>query len=201
LAHVDWHMQMREMCASLVVLATTARYAARHRTDDEDGGQPLTTMSKEEEMIRWLWLLLPALLLGPASLATLWLAVGPGHEQAGAVYSVQEVQLGLAHDPAAWLGRTLRVRGMVYSASCSCRDRAPSLFDRDGASMLHVAGWEPDPLLAALRRLPLVGGLVPGPQVARGGVLATYRVRLLAAPAATCDAVPCYQAMLLDAAP
>jgi hypothetical protein len=67
--------------------------------------------------------------------------------------------------------------------------------------MLPVAGWEPDPLLAALRRLPLAGGLVPGPQVAREGVLATYRVRLVAAPAAACEASPCYEAFLLDAAP
>jgi hypothetical protein len=113
---------------------------------------------------------------------------------------VQEVQRGLEHHPDAWLGRTVRVRGMVYSADCSCRDRAPSLLGRDGAGMLPVAGWEPDPLLAAQRRLPLVGGLVPEPQVARGGVLATYRVRLVAA-AAACDAAPCYEALLLDAAP
>jgi hypothetical protein len=90
---------------------------------------------------------------------------------------------------------------MVYRAGCSCRDRAPALLGRDGAGMLPVAGWEPDPLLAALRRLPLAGGLVPGPQVARVGVLATYRVRLKTAPAPVCDATPCYEALLLDAAP
>jgi hypothetical protein len=90
---------------------------------------------------------------------------------------------------------------MVYSAGCSCRDRAPSLLDRDGAGMLPVAGWEPDPLLAALRRLPLVGGLVPGPRAVRRGVLATYRVRLQPAPAPVCDATPCYEVFLQDAAP
>jgi hypothetical protein len=178
-----------------------AREATRHRTDDEDGGPPLTAMGKEEEMMRRLWLLLPAVLLGPASLAALWLAAGPGHEQAGAVYSVQEVQMGLEHYPAAWLGRAVRVRGMVYSADCSCRDRSPSLLDRDGTGMLPVAGWEPDPLLAALRRLPLVGGLVAGPRALRRGALATYRVRPQAAPAPLCDATPCYAVVLLEAAP
>jgi hypothetical protein len=90
---------------------------------------------------------------------------------------------------------------MVYSADCRCRDQAPSLLDRDGASRLPIAGWEPDPLLAALRRLPLAGRLVPGPQAVRQGVLATYRVRLQAAPAPVCDATPCYAVVLLDAAP
>ena len=152
-------------------------------------------------MMRWLWLVLPAVLLGPASLAAPWLAAGPGHERTDAAYSVQEVQMGLEHHPHAWLGRAVRVRGMVYRADCSCRDRAPSLLGRDGAGLLPVAGWEPDPLLGALRRLPLAGRLVPGPQAARRGVLATYRVRLLAAPAAECEVSPCYEALLLDAAP
>jgi hypothetical protein len=66
--------------------------------------------------------------------------------------------------------------------------------------MLPIAGWEPDPLLAALRHLPLADRLVPGPQVVRWGILATYRARLMVAPAAACSAVPCY-GVLLEATP
>jgi hypothetical protein len=63
-----------------------------------------------------------------------------------------------------------------------CRARAAYLLDQDGASALQAAARELDPLLAALRRLPLAGRLVPGPQVVRWGALATYRVRLVVAP-------------------
>jgi hypothetical protein len=101
-------------------------------------------------------------------------------------------------------------QGMVQSSGCLSwdaggggvhrPDRAVYLLDRDGASVLQVAGWEPDPLLAALRRLPLAGRLVPEPQAVRWGAQATYRARLLAAPAAMCDATPCYAALLLDTA-
>jgi hypothetical protein len=114
------------------------------------------------------------------------------HQDQGPAYSLAQIQAHLARQPGRWLGRTVRVRGMVEISGCvgweagrveSCRDRSAYLLGRDGASLLPVAGWEPDPLLAALRRLPLAGGLVPAPQAARWGALATYRVRLLdAAP-------------------
>jgi hypothetical protein len=58
----------------------------------------------------------------------------------------------------------------------------------------------PDPRRAFLRRLPLVGLLVPPQQQAAPGVPATYRIQLRAATADSCAAPPCYQAVLLDAA-
>jgi hypothetical protein len=98
----------------------------------------------------------------------------------------------------------------VYSAGClswdtaeggaPCRDRSAYLLDRDGASLLPVTGWASDPLLAALRRLPLLGALLPRPQVVRWGALATYRVQLLPVAAGACSVAPCYRALLLDAA-
>jgi hypothetical protein len=126
------------------------------------------------------------------------------------VYTVAEMLAGLDRQPDAWLGRVVRVRGMALSSGClawdaggsaPCRDRAAYLLGGDGASVLQVTGHAPDPLVAALRRLPLVGRLVPGPLVVRWGALATYQVRLQVAPAAVCDASPCYGALLLDAAP
>jgi hypothetical protein len=132
------------------------------------------------------------------------------HQEQGQAYSVRELRAGLQRAPGRWVGRTVQVRGMALSSGCvawdagrveSCRDRSAYLLDRDGVSLLQVAAWGPDPLLAALRRLPLAGRLVPGPQAVRWGVVATYRVRLQAAPILVCDATPCYAGLLLEAAP
>jgi hypothetical protein len=151
-------------------------------------------------------IVLLALMLGMGSAAE----IGIDRRTPGRVHTVAEVRASLERQPAAWLGRTVQVRGMVLSSGClawdaggsaPCRDRSAYLLDRDGASVLQVAGWESDPLLAALRRLPLVGRLVPGPQVVHWGALATYRARLVAAAAAMCDVAPCYVALLLDATP
>jgi hypothetical protein len=147
-----------------------------------------------------------ALVLGAGSAAV----ISTGQRSHVPVYTLAELRAGLVRNPAAWVGRAVRVRGMVQSSGClawdaggsaPCRDRAAYLLGPDGASVLQVAGWERDPLLATLRRLPLVGRLVPGPRAARWGALATYRVRLQAAPAPVCDDTPCYEVFLLDAAP
>jgi hypothetical protein len=132
----------------------------------------------------------------------------PVHQ--GPVYAVAAVRALLLHDPAAWAGRVVGVRGIAVTSGCAtwpspedtaCRDWRAGMVDADGATALPLATGAPNALLALLHRLPLAGGLVPGPQAVRWGVLATYRVRLQTAPAAVCDAAPCYQAMLLDAAP
>jgi hypothetical protein len=77
---------------------------------------------------------------------------------------------------------------------------AQGIVDPDGVTLSPLALGPPDPLLWCLRRLPLAGHLVP-PQAPRWGISATYRVRIRALPAALCRAVPCYKAVLLDAAP
>jgi hypothetical protein len=59
----------------------------------------------------------------------------------------------------------------------------------------------PDPLLAMVRRVPLLGDLLPAPQAVRWEEVATYRVELRAAPNEMCGAATCYEALLLDAAP
>src|SRR5262249_2553509 len=62
--------------------------------------------------------------------------------------------------------------------------------------------WEgPDPLLAAVRRVPLLGGLLPAPQALDWGVVATYRVRLRAIPESICGSGVCFEAVLLGAGP
>jgi hypothetical protein len=128
----------------------------------------------------------------------------------GPVYSVAAVQAGLAQDAGAWVGRTVRARGMVLFSGClswdaggsaPCPDASVYLLDQDGAHLLPVVAGQSDPLLAALRRLPLAGRLVPAPQQIRWGALTTYRVRLSAAPTTLCGTPPCYAAQLLDTAP
>jgi hypothetical protein len=52
-----------------------------------------------------------------------------------------------------------------------------------------------------VRAIPLVGRLLPPGQAPRWGVLASYRVRIRAVPAASCTYWPCFEALLLDTAP
>jgi hypothetical protein len=56
-------------------------------------------------------------------------------------------------------------------------------------------------LLASLRRIPLLGRLVPPAQEVRWGVPATYRVQLRRAAAKSCTSQLCIEAILLDPAP
>jgi hypothetical protein len=120
------------------------------------------------------------------------------------VYSVNDLHQQVAHDPRHWLGRTLLVQGRValdhtWSPPDSIVTRI-ELVD-PGTSGVSLAWGGETPLMQALRRLPLLGRLVPRPQVLRWDTRATYRVQLRAAPAGTCAVPPCYEAFLLDAAP
>jgi hypothetical protein len=58
-----------------------------------------------------------------------------------------------------------------------------------------------DPLLAVVRRVPLMGGLLPAPQELDWGEVATYQVELRATPDGPCGDGACYEALVLDAAP
>jgi hypothetical protein len=76
-----------------------------------------------------------------------------------------------------------------------------SLRDPDPAAALDRLDltWRPgDPLLTVLRRVPLVGGILPAPHVIRWDVVAVYRVYLRVER--PCGGA-CYEAVLLDAAP
>jgi hypothetical protein len=65
---------------------------------------------------------------------------------------------------------------------------------------LSLAPAGTDPLLAAARRLTLVGSVLPPPQVVHWGRVAVYRVQLRALPGAFGGSAS-FQALLLDAAP
>lgn len=69
------------------------------------------------------------------------------------------------------------------------------------ATLPLVAGRE-DRLLATLRRVPLLGRVVPAAQWLRYGAAATYRVRVEAAPphSLLCTGSPCWILVLIDPA-
>jgi hypothetical protein len=129
----------------------------------------------------------------------------------GPVYSVAAVHTRLARSPATWVGRVVQVRGIVVGSGCqlwpspeitSCRGWGPgALVDRSWRTILPLTLEAPKPLPALLRRLPLAGQWLPPPQAVHWGAVATYRVQLHAAPAGSCPSPPCYEALVLDAAP
>jgi hypothetical protein len=158
------------------------------------------------------WLLLPCAL----GLAAVALAAGivpaTGRRVGGSVYTVAQVQAHLVDDATTWVGRTVRVRALAEPCPAwgsphsplHCRRLAPVLVDPAGTDLadpLPLVVRPGSPLLAALRRLPLAGGLLAAAPAPPWEVLRTYRVRLQAAPGSSCGAVSCFAALLLAVAP
>lgn len=152
-------------------------------------------------------LLLPLLALGwavarpdvPApraiSAMRLW-ALGP-------VYSVAEVERQMAQAPAGWLGRTVLVQGRA--ATYRTWSPPDSIVTRivlvdpgrsAGTVPLSLQWGRADPLLASLRRLPLVGRFAPPPQRPHWGKTEVYRIQLCCLPSPSTDSE---DVMLLDA--
>jgi hypothetical protein len=120
----------------------------------------------------------------------------------GPVYTVAQVQAQLQRQPGAWAGRTVRVRGVATQWCMPGYSRClrPHLSDPDlevASEPLLLAWAAPDPLLAFVRRVPLL----PAPQAVHWIADATYRVELRDMPGEPCGAATCYEAVLLDAAP
>jgi hypothetical protein len=139
------------------------------------------------------------------------------------VYSVAAAHATLMHAPGQWVERTLYVHGRLDGcppAPAPCPIWQPRLFDpasATGRGALPVERRLPTSWLPALRRIPLLGALVPAPRTPRWGAVGTYAVRVRAQPitpcpwyrcggdadlaAFSCDAATCYEALLLDAMP
>jgi hypothetical protein len=158
----------------------------------------------------------PAFSIGLAGLVLatgLALAAGCGHRHEGPVYSVADLRAHLADNPGAWLGRTVWVRGVAGTCLdaarqggkvLGCRNWPPDLSDPAsvGARVSLPLVWgSQDPLLALLRRVPLLSGSVPAAPAPLWWMPATYRVQLRAAADYICGTTPCYEALLLDTAP
>ena len=161
-------------------------------------------------------------LLGLAGASGLMMVVMHAVGAASPVYTVTELRTSLAHDPRAWAGHVVLVRGtvtgcgfglpcpLVMAVRCSTRGPCPPiglpgmmLVDQPTASRLRgfpVQLGAANPQLAFLRRLPLVGRVVPPPQVVHWGIPAVYRVQLQPTQGSVCGSSPCYEAVLEDAA-
>lgn len=135
-----------------------------------------------------------------------------------AVYSVAQVQAGLADHPQAWIGRTVRVRGMAdpcpfqggTTRLWQCADEpfilVPGPAD-PAAEPLPLSALAPDTLLAVLRALPLLRAVAPPPDpMALSQAVpvfrpARFRVQVRRLTAQSCAGrSPCYAAELLAVA-
>ena len=126
----------------------------------------------------------------------------------GPVYTVSALRARLADHPHTWLGHTVLVRGVALAPPCpptaSCAFAWPALVDADAAgpgSYLPLSMGPANPLLAQLRRLPLVGRLVPGPQLLEWGRPAIYRVQIQDVAGTSPNGTRHDAAVLLDPAP
>jgi hypothetical protein len=132
---------------------------------------------------------------------------------ASTVYSVAQLRGHLEMQPAAWDGRTVRVRGMAepcpwwaYSGQVRhCAGRvlvlAPPPGDA-GAAPLPLVRAAAVPTFTFLGRIPLLGQLVRQSAAMPLLTTAIFHVRLVETPAAVCIGQrPCFDALLLDVAP
>jgi hypothetical protein len=161
------------------------------------------------------------LALVPAAAALVAVLLWTGHTKmtattARAVYSLVAARTHLEQDPAHWLGRTILVRGEVVpclampsAENGAWTALAPAPVDARRGDAVGPATSDPlplraaglNPFLASLRELPLLDELLPAPQLPTWGTIGIYRIRVGAVSASTCPSPPCYQALLLDAAP
>jgi len=129
------------------------------------------------------------------------------------LYTLATVRRHLHAGPAGWIGRSVEVRAVatlcatwLSGEGSPCLDQQPRLIDpsdQGSALSLSVADASAAPLLSALRRLPLVGPLMPSPQppLLRWGIPWVYTIRLQRTPCADDASQTCDQALLLDALP
>jgi hypothetical protein len=123
--------------------------------------------------------------------------------QAGRVYRVSEVVAALQSHPAGWVGQMIRLDAVAWPclgwATGPCLAETQVLADASAGgspATLTLAGPQPSALLALLRDVPLMDGLLPVPQTPRWGKPTTYRVWILAVPTEVCVLAPCYQAQV-----
>jgi hypothetical protein len=168
-----------------------------------------------------------SLLIAPALVALGALALMLPLAEARPVFPVAIVDAGLSERPDAWVGRTIRVEGVIYgtwcdvTAPCARLDGSPeSLFRVAGGDrFVLVSAQDPPPhqydvqqpslllalgpagsLLTALRRLPLIGGLSPPPQRFEWGVPTVLQVRLQPRSCPFSSRRWCYEGVVLDGA-
>ncbi len=107
------------------------------------------------------------------------------HDWGDPPYTVAALRQMVAQNPKRWMGRTVRVQGVVV-AYRQRRDSLdgwvllapPRLTDPGGQGSWLLVWGPPDPLLAWLRSVPLLGRVVPAAQTVSWGRVAIYRIQL-----------------------
>lgn len=154
-----------------------------------------------------------ALLLASGAVALVVREAGRFNAGARIVYPVSAVSTGLRQHPAAWLGRTVLVRGVVLGRfldpGCSrptcpgtgAYSLGPALdgAGAPGAVLLPLVPGQASPWIAAFRRIPALRGFLPGLQTVQLFREATYRVRLQEGHGG-CGSGLCTEAILMDGA-
>ena len=154
---------------------------------------------------------------------------GPGYPGAETVYTAAQVRAGLGHNPRAWVGHTVLIRGLLATASgaSTTASMAPVavlidvprlpwgvsalqlrilVYDHYGiatqpTTTLLLRPAPPNPLLAVLHQIPVVKRLLPLSDHIDGGEARVYRVLLLP-PRHSCPQKGlCYDGVLMGVAP
>jgi hypothetical protein len=129
----------------------------------------------------------------------------------GPTYTVNQVAGGLRFQPRAWLGKTVKVTGVVSMNFLPCPSKSNSSRICDESYMLTefpqgarsdslILHPQPDRFLEQLRGLPGIGQFFPRPQPMVGVI--TLKVKLeLASTSFLCSVGPCYCGEVSDAGP
>jgi hypothetical protein len=156
-------------------------------------------------------------LIGLALAVGLVVTIVAGGVATEPVYTIAQVRAGLAHHPAAWVGRSVLVwarvmadlplagvvppgtiPGLHLQLEPAWPHMSPVLWVRPQSPAPWIRPPHPAPWLAFLRRLPLLRRVLPGPQQGRWGVYTVYRVQILPPHRSRCAPTPCGDALLLD---
>ena len=153
---------------------------------------------------------------------------GPRHSSMETVYTAAQVRAGLGHNPRAWVGHAVLIRSLLATASGASATASvppiavlidvPRLPQGVSALQLRILIYDyygitaqptttlllrpapPNPLLALLRRIPVVTRLLPLSERIDGGEVRVYRVVLLP-PRHSCPQKGlCYDGVLMGAA-
>jgi hypothetical protein len=162
------------------------------------------------------------------ALVTRITGTGPRHPTAETVYTAAQVRAGLRHNPRAWVGHTVLIRGLLAAATgASTTPSVPPIavlidvpplprgvsalqlriliYDYSGiaaqpTTTLLLRPAPPNPLLALLRQIPVVTCLLPPSERSDGGEVRVYRVVLLP-PRRSCPQKGlCYDGVLMGTA-
>lgn len=126
----------------------------------------------------------------------------------GPIYTVAQVRVLVVREPRLWAGRVIvlsaeavHCRQYVHvDAHTVCAAWQDGLIDPQATGTAASLPLEPGPvnlLLALVRQVPIVSGVIPAAQELRWGIPSTYRVQLRALPDTACSPI-CYEAMVLD---